>query len=352
MNPRTLPVKRRPVPSGFFKRIHAVTRNRNQRVAATATAEDLENGDHSARISRGFTIIFLIHVVAIALYFIHLNFLNDHSVAKATLPATTETATSAKPRADKPPILTPDDATCIVVAGDNYARIAAREGVDEAALRAANQNKPIAAGLTFKLPPKRIIATEPPLVVALRKQTPPNAERGLVEPHPLPASEPARPLLVHPRVVHETLAIKTPRDTPTARSTKDTSTTKTAKDSATVRNSKDSNTAKTAKDTASAKTAKDTAAAKTAKDTAAAKSAKDTAAAKTAKDTAAAKTARESTAAKATSTTAKQNYVVKSGDNLYRISKHYKIDQAALMRANNISDPAKLKSGMTLVIPH
>ena len=325
MNPRTVPVKRRPVRNGFFKRIHAVTRHRNQRVATTATAEDLENEDHSARISRGFTIIFLIHVVAIALYFIHLNFLNDHSVAKTTPAASSETATVSTPRIDRPPMLSPTDATCIVVAGDNYARIAAREGVDEAALRAVNQNKPIAAGLTFKLPPKRIVAEDSPMVVALRKQATPNSMRGLVETPPLAASEPQRPLLVHPKVVHETAPPKVSHETATVKSAKETATPKSAKDAAAP---------KSAKDTAAAKTAKDTAAAKTAKDTAAAKSAKDTA------------------AGKATPTSSKQTYVVKSGDNLFRISKRYKIDQAALMRANNISDPTKLNTGMTLVIPH
>ncbi|KAB2637952.1 MAG: LysM peptidoglycan-binding domain-containing protein [Verrucomicrobia bacterium] len=311
MHPRTLPVKRRPVSNGFFKRIHAVTRNRNQRVATTATAEDLENEDHSARISRGFTIIFLIHVLAIALYFIHLNFLNDHSVAKATPPA--PTATSPKPRTDSPPMLGPDDATCIVVAGDNYARIAAREGVDEGALRAANQNKPIAAGLTFKLPPKRMVAKDTAMVVALRQAIAPSADRGLVEVTPAAASEPQRPLPLHPKVTHESASPKTTLPT----------TTKTAKD-------------------AKAPVTKDVTATKTAKE----------AKATTTKEATAAKSAKDSATTKAAATATKQSYTVKSGDNLYRIAKHYKIDQAALMRANNISDPAKLHSGMALVIPH
>ena len=36
MKPQTLPVKRRPVPNGIFKRLRAVTGNRKQRVAAAA----------------------------------------------------------------------------------------------------------------------------------------------------------------------------------------------------------------------------------------------------------------------------------------------------------------------------
>ncbi|KAB2638387.1 MAG: LysM peptidoglycan-binding domain-containing protein [Verrucomicrobia bacterium] len=210
------------------------------------------------------------------------------------------------------------------VAGDTYARIAAREGVDEAALRSANQNKPITAGLTFKLPPKSIVAKESAMVVALRKPVALSAEHDLVEVPPVEATPPPQRLLVHPGVVHELAAAKTAKDTATLKTTKDTP--KTTKDTATLKTAKD--TPKTAKDTP--KTAKDTVPAKTAKDTA-----------KTAKDT-----------PKATASASKQSYTVKSGDNLYRIAKRYKIDQAALLRANNISDPAKLNSGMTLVIPH
>ena len=232
MNPRTLPVKRRPVSNGFFKRIHAVTRHRNQRVATTANPEDFENPDQSSRISRGFTIIFLIHVVAIALYFIHLNFLNDHSVATASPPATTETAANPKSRVQDAPIISPDDATCLVVAGDNYASIAAREGVDVEELRAINKNKPIAAGLTFKLPPKRIVAVDSPMVVALRKQTPSDADRGLVEPVEEEPAESTRPQVVHPKVVRETVNSKSNKDSAATKSNKESTSGKTSKETA------------------------------------------------------------------------------------------------------------------------
>jgi LysM repeat protein len=307
MNPRTLPVKRRPAPHRFFKRIHAVTRHRNQRVAASATAEELEDDDHSTRISRGFTIIFVIHVVAIALYFIHLNFLNDHSVAQ-TAAATTETASTPQPRIANPPMIAPDDATCIVVAGDNYSRIAAREGVAEDALRAANNNKPVAAGLTLKLPPNRIVAMDPPVVVALRQQTPSNADRGLVEAVPFEAGTNPRAQVVRPKVLRDTTTTS-PRDTTTAKAAppKAATTTKTATREATA--------PKAATVTKTAAT-------------------------------------RDTPAPKAAAATATRSYVVRPGDNLYRISKRYKIDQAELMRANSISDPGKLNTGATLVIPH
>jgi LysM repeat protein len=290
MNPRTLPVKRRPVSNGLFKRIHAVTRHRNQRVAATATADDLENQEHSTRISRGFTIIFMIHIVAIALYFIHLNFLNGHSVEPSAAASPTETTASPKPRIENPPLITPDDATCMVVAGDNYASIAAREGVDEAALRAANGNKSIAAGATFILPTKRIVAVESPVVVALRKQTSSDAERGLVEAVPFEAAETPQALPARPSAARDAVAPRALTKAPTKTTPK-----------------------------ASTKVAPKEA---------------------------------PKTSPKATPVAAKRSYVVKPGDNLYRISKRYKIDQADLMRANGINDPGKLSTGATLVIPH
>ena len=348
MNPRTLPIKRRPVSNGFFKRIHAVTRNRNQRVSTAAGADEVANGNNSARISRGFTIILAIHLVAVALYFVHLNVLNDHSVAKATPPAA-ETTAAPKPRTDSPPMFGPNDATCIVVAGDTYARIAAREGVDEAALRAANQNKPIAAGLTFHLPPKRIAASESAMMVNLREQVPLNADHGLEETAPVEASEPPRPLPTHPKVLRESTGPKAAKEGAITKSTKDGTTGKSAKEITAAKSSKDSTVAKSAKEIAAAKSAKDSTAAKSAKEIATAKSTKDSTAAKStksAKENTSTKTTKESPSA------TKQSYTVKSGDNLYRIAKRYKIDQTVLMRANNITDPGKLNSGTTLVIPH
>ena len=234
----------------------------------------------------------------------------------------------------------PNDATCIVVAGDTYARIAAREGVDEAALRAANQNKPIAAGLTFHLPPKRIAASESAMMVNLREQVPLNADHGLEETAPVEASEPPRPLPTHPKVLRESTGPKAAKEGAITKSTKDGTTGKSAKEITAAKSTKDSTAAKSAKDSTAAKSAKEIATAKSTKDSTAAKSTKS------AKENTSTKTTKESPSA------TKQSYTVKSGDNLYRIAKRYKIDQTVLMRANNITDPGKLNSGTTLVIPH
>lgn len=48
---------------------------------------------------------------------------------------------------------------------------------------------------------------------------------------------------------------------------------------------------------------------------------------------------------------ARQSYVVAKGDNPYSIAKKFKVTQDALMKANNIDDPRKLKIGQKLAIP-
>lgn len=60
------------------------------------------------------------------------------------------------------------------------------------------------------------------------------------------------------------------------------------------------------------------------------------------------KSAERSAAAKPVS----RNYTVKAGDNLSKISTRMKVSQAALMKANGIKDPNKLRIGTTLVIPN
>lgn len=64
----------------------------------------------------------------------------------------------------------------------------------------------------------------------------------------------------------------------------------------------------------------------------------------------AAKTAPEPQAQESKSS-AGQSYVVAKGDNPYSIAKKFKVTQEALMKANNIDDPRKLKIGQSLAIP-
>ena len=65
----------------------------------------------------------------------------------------------------------------------------------------------------------------------------------------------------------------------------------------------------------------------------------------------AAKTAPAAAPAQETKSSGGQSYVVAKGDNPYSIAKKFKVTQDALMKANNIDDPRKLKIGQTLAIP-
>lgn len=50
-------------------------------------------------------------------------------------------------------------------------------------------------------------------------------------------------------------------------------------------------------------------------------------------------------------TNSEKTYIVAKGDNPYSLAKKFNITQAALMKANNIDDPKKLKIGQKLIIP-
>jgi LysM repeat protein len=192
MKPQTLPVKRRLPQKGIFKRLRAVTGNRKQRVAAAATADmDLEDG--SSRISRALTIIFIIHIVAIGLIFVHQKFLegrtpDDTKMAKVVPQA----AIGAAPR------LSSGEQSYAVHPGDNYARIAVLHGVDEADLRAANSERDIVPGLLLRIPPKRIVALEPAEVTAIREQSTTHDPGELVDAVPVGSVPAVQAQLVRP----------------------------------------------------------------------------------------------------------------------------------------------------------
>jgi LysM repeat protein len=261
MKSQMLPVKRRPVSNGLFRRLHAVTNSRRQRVAASAaSAADMEADDSGSKISRALTIIFLIHIVAIALIFIHQRFLDGRTPAASS--ATMTPPKSAKPaavtaqRREDLPRLAPGEKPYIVRTGDNYARIAAAEGVDEGDLRQVNGHLDIGPGLILKLPPKRIVAEDPPEVAAIRQQTPSDHDRGLVEAVPVDVANAPRARLVRPSVSHGAAPASSAR-----------------------------------------------------------------------------------------------TYVVQPGDSIFRIASRHKVSQQSLMKANGISDPRKMKTGMKLAIP-
>lgn len=180
MKHRSLPVKRLPVrkSSNIFRRISAVT---NRQRAATATAEDIEIEDSGSKVSRALTIIFLIHVVAIGLIFIHQRFIDGQTPAPGQTTAKPVVTAPATPKFGELPRLASGEKPYIVKTGDNYARIAEAQGVDEADLRAANGGVDIVPNLILRIPPKRIVAEVPEVITELRARTPAVDNRGLVE---------------------------------------------------------------------------------------------------------------------------------------------------------------------------
>lgn len=260
---QTLPVRRRPVSKGIFHRLSAVTRKR-QRVSASATMSGMEMEDGGSKISRALTIIFLIHIVAIALIFIHQRFL-DGRPKESTRAVAREVATPAvaAKTSDTPtaPLAANSGKTHVTKDGESYASIAAMHGVAEADLRQLNQDKAMRKGLILSIPVQKVEVDQ---------------------------------------VVSEAVADGTAQTTD-AMVAVDAVTDEGMVDAVPV----------------------------------------DVSAAPKAKAIV------ESESPKASGKT----HLVKKGDTIVKIAKQYKVTQDALMSANSITDPTKLKAGANLVIP-
>lgn len=198
MKPQTLPVKRTPAKKGLFKRLQAVTGKRKQHAA---TAAEMEMEDGGERISRALVIVFLFHILAIALVFIHHNFLDSRQPATAkkvanSVPANAPAFIPPATVQNDLPRIEPGEKSAVVGAGDNYARIAAREGVDEGDLKALNHQADLKTGMLLKVPAKRPVAAVSTLLPTLVDEA-----EGLVDVVPPVASVvPPRAVLVRPKV--------------------------------------------------------------------------------------------------------------------------------------------------------
>lgn len=195
---QTLPTKRRPVSKGVFRKLSAVTtgRRRKQRAATTASARDFDEGQGSARIGRALFVILLIHVLAVAMIFVHHRFLSkrpaEPSVAEVQTHQAVPNAVS-QPRQEAGVVraeLTAQQRGYMTVQGDTYASIAAAHQVAEQDLRALNDNVEMRPGRNLKIPVKRVVirATRPadaPPIAATPQAPPapavPARDQGLVE---------------------------------------------------------------------------------------------------------------------------------------------------------------------------
>ncbi|MGC4014865.1 MAG: LysM peptidoglycan-binding domain-containing protein [Luteolibacter sp.] len=288
----TLPTKREPVKKGIIKRLYAVTKNRKQRVAATAMAGDFDTELPGRKIGMALAVIVGVHVVAAGLVFYHHWRLEGRGGDAA---ASTKPLALASQANAPVPIIPKDGARHPVGSGETYPDIAKHLQVDENALREANLNTPLRTGLILNVPPKTIAPKESPEAAALRADTQPDTRGFDVE---IPKATPVPgATLVKPNV---------PKNGTTAANfaavSKGTSTPKATPVAKTTTAPKDKETAK--KDSSSPKAASG------------------------------------------------RSYTVQDGDTLYRIAGRYKVTPEQLMKANGISDARKLKKGMTLSIPN
>lgn len=296
----TLPTKREPVRKGVMKRLHAITKNRKQRVAAVPMAGDFDNELPGRKIGMALAVIVGVHVVAAGLvFFHHWRYEGRGGDAASTGSASTPALLSPGKSAAGPQI--PTDGRHTVVGNDNYENIAAKHQVSVDDLRHANADKPIRTGLMLDIPAKKIQAIEPPEIAEVRANQP-DANRGIVE-IPKATVVPEAPRLIKPKASRESAdsfrAVE--------RHEKTTEAPRTAS-----RETKES-TKTIPKATPVTKPA---------------------------------------TTPKPKVASASKSYTVREGDNLWRISSRLKVDQAKLMKANGITDVKKLKPGMTLSIPN
>lgn len=265
---QTLPVRRRPVSKGIFHRLSAVTRKR-QRVSASATMSGMEMEDGGSKISRALTIIFLIHIVAIALIFIHQRFL-DGRPQESTRAVTREVATPAAAKTvatPAAPLVANSGKTHITKDGESYASIAAAFGVPEQDLRQLNDDAALRKGLILKIPAGKAVSVAAPVATAV--------DPTLVSEAPAPAA-----------ASDDGMVEAVPVDVSVAPKAK-----------AIVENES------------------------------------------------------AMPAVKETAKASGKTHQVKKGDTIVKIAKQYKVTQDALMSANSITDPTKLKAGANLVIP-
>lgn len=290
----TLPTKREPVKKGIIKRLYAVTKNRKQRVAATAMAGDFDTELPGRKIGMALAVIVGVHVIAAGLVFFHHWRLEgrggDAGAATGSLAPVPLTSNSPLPMVSK------NDEIHPVRSGENYPSIAAQHKVDVGQLREANNNTEIRPGLLLKIPPKNISAMDSPEVTALRAESKPD-DRGFDVEVPRATPVPGA-TLVKPKVLKSTAesfsaVSKTETEPRAPKATPVAKTTTTPKEKETSK--------------------------------------------------------KEAAAPKGASG---RNYTVQNGDTLYRIAGRYKISPEQLMKANGISDARKLKPGMTLSVPN
>jgi LysM repeat protein len=258
-------VRRTPVKPGLFRKLHAATRPKRQKVtAAPAYDDDYDDDDGGSKISRSLVIIFLFHIVLIGLIFVHYRYLRNRTPDAAAEAAPVAAQVAQAPNAA-------GETTHIVRQGEDYPQIAGALGVLETDLRALNQNAAPHKGMLMRVPPPR-----PVIPVAAAPTPAPSAATAT------PVVSPTTPAAAVPTPAQPALV--------------------------------------PAVDVTNAPRAR-------------------------------AVTAQTADAAPARSATAASSYTVRPGDSIILIAKRHKVQPDALIKANRIADPKKIRPGMKLTIP-
>ena len=211
---KTIQTKRNRNSGPSYRVLYAKTGRKRRLHAATATADpqiDLESDVANVGIGKALLVILVLHVLAIGAIYTHSKFFSDEpaekTVAKtsssAVMPAAEIKTPAAKAPAPKPAVAavapTPDpvsddaNSRYIVVTGDTYHRIAQVRNVDESALRALNNNRPLRAGVVLDLPDE--LSSRPVAVAAIPQPAPKPT------PQPVPAKVEQTPEPKHARAV-------------------------------------------------------------------------------------------------------------------------------------------------------
>lgn len=146
-----------------FRKLHAkaTSGRRKQRVSAAANADMLDSDVPNASIGRALTVILLLHVVAIGVIYIGIQWNKGEfdSALVIVSPSETSAVDIGNVNADLP--------TEFVLAGDTYTSFASRHQVDEAELRRVNNNATIHAGKPLSIPPAKVTASASAVAVNL-----------------------------------------------------------------------------------------------------------------------------------------------------------------------------------------
>ncbi|HCC20670.1 MAG TPA: hypothetical protein DEP88_05420 [Verrucomicrobiales bacterium] len=165
---KTIQTKRNKTSGSNYRVLYAKIGRKRRLNAATATAVDahveLESDVPNVGIGRALLVILVLHVVAIGAIYVHSTFFSNeegdgYAESNNTQPAASDLSAvtvDPAPAVSKPAIIPEPEVESlgryIVLTGDTYQRIAQVRYVDETALRALNNNRPLRAGVVLDLP--------------------------------------------------------------------------------------------------------------------------------------------------------------------------------------------------------